>query len=136
MIQFYALSVFLTILAGYALVSRDAPQRGTATDGIRSFLSDRIVRLILGIMSTSVGFFKLLAVMRGDIPVVGDLLPAAAGMASGFTLLLEFYRDSSEVKSELVAKLEGALLDKSRLIGIAAMATGFIHFLFAQVIFL
>ncbi len=136
MIQFYALSVFLTILAGYALVSRDAPSRGTATDGIRSFLSDRIVRLILGIMSTSVGFFKLLAVMRGDIPVVGDLLPAAAGMASGFTLLLEFYRDSSEVKSELVARLEGLLLDRSRIIGVAAMVTGFVHFLFAQVIFL
>ncbi|MBP7095559.1 MAG: hypothetical protein KBC36_05635 [Spirochaetia bacterium] len=136
MIQFYALSVFLTILAGYALVSRDAPSRGTATDGIRSFLSDRIVRLILGIMSASVGFFKLLAVMRGDIPVVGDLLPAAAGMTSGFTLLLEFYRDSSEVKSEMVARLEGLLLDRSRIIGVAAMVTGFVHFLFAQVIFL
>ncbi|HOX17453.1 MAG TPA: hypothetical protein PKW82_03280 [Spirochaetales bacterium] len=136
MIQFYALSVFLTILAGYALVSRDAPSRGTATDGIRSFLSDRIVRLILGIMSASVGFFKLVAVMRGDIPVVGDLLPAAAGMVSGFTLLLEFYRDSSEVKGELVARLEELLLARSRIIGVAAIVTGFVHFLFAQVIFL
>ena len=136
MIQFYALSVFLTILAGYALVSRDASSRGTATDGIRSFLSDRIVRLILGIMSASVGFFKLVAVMRGDIPVVGDLLPAAAGMVSGFTLLLEFYRDSSEVKGELVARLEELLLARSRIIGVAAIVTGFVHFLFAQVIFL
>ena len=136
MIQFYALSVFLNLLAGFALLSRDAPPRGTASDGIRLFLSDRVVRLVLGVLALGVGFFKLLAVMRGDIPVIGDLVPAAAGMAAGFSLLLEFYRDNSEVSSELVKKLESLLLERRRIVGISAVAAGILHFLFAQVLFL
>jgi len=136
MIQFYALSVFLSILAGYALISRDTPDRGTPVDGVRAFLADPVVRLILGIMDTFVGFFKLLAVMRGDIPVIGDLLPAVAGMGSGFTLLLETYQARAPEQTELVKRLEGIFLHNKRVIGFAAVAAGFIHFLFAQVLFL
>jgi hypothetical protein len=136
MIQFYLLSVLLNIVAGYALYSYESEPRGSLFDGIRVFLKDQTVRLIMGILTFTVGFFKLLTVMRGDVPVVGDLLPSVAGMAVGVTLLLEFYRSTANVSTDAIDKLDRIFIANRRLVGIVAMASGLVHFLFANVLFL
>lgn len=136
MIQFYLLSVLLNILAGYALIVHGKEARATPFDGLRGFLQDPTVRLILGVLGFVVGFFKLLTVMRGDVPVVGDFLPALAGMASGFALLFEFYRSTATINAEGMERLDAIFLHKRRLLGIAAIAIGFAHFLFPNVLFL
>ncbi|GAB1432726.1 hypothetical protein MASR2M29_13510 [Spirochaetota bacterium] len=136
MVQFYLLSVILNIISGYALVSFNSPATGSKFDGIREFLKDSTIRLVLGILSTTIGFFKLLTVMRGDIPVVGDLLPSVAGLASGFTLLLEFYKLNSSVRTEALERMDKILVSNSRIVGIAAMVLGFAHFLFPNVLFM
>ncbi|HAE21139.1 MAG TPA: hypothetical protein DCG47_02290 [Spirochaetaceae bacterium] len=136
MIQFYLLSVLLNIVAGYALYSYESEPRGSLFDGIRLFMKDQTVRLIMGILTFTVGFFKLLTVMRGDVPVVGDLLPSVAGMAVGVTLLLEFYRATANVSTEAIDKLDKIFIANRRLVGIVAMASGLVHFLFANVLFL
>lgn len=136
MIQFYFLSVLLNVVGGYALLAQDSPDKGTKFDGVKAFLKDPTVRLILGVLSLIVGFFKLLTVMRGDIPIVGDFLPAVAGLASGFSLLLEFYRGNSKVTTDTLEKMEKIFISNRRIVGTATMVIGFIHFLFASVLFL
>jgi hypothetical protein len=79
---------------------------------------------------------KILSSIRGDIPVLGDLLPALAGGAAGFTLLLEFYRSHTTVMNETLDKLEATFLKNGFLVGIFSMITGIIHFLIPTVLFL
>ncbi|MBU0928001.1 MAG: hypothetical protein KKA67_09650 [Spirochaetes bacterium] len=136
MVQFYLLSVILNIVAGYALVSFQTEPKGTKFDGIREYLKDGTLRLVLGILCTAVGFFKLLTVMRGDIPVVGDLVPSLAGMASGFSLLLEFYKTNSNVTTTALEKIDSILVGNRRIVGIVSIVSGVVHFLFANILFL
>jgi hypothetical protein len=136
MVQFYLLSVIMNIVAGYALLSFEAGPKGTKFDGIRDYLKDSTVRLVIGILCSTVGFFKLLTVMRGDIPVIGDFFPSLAGMAAGFTMLLEFYRSNSNVTTTTIEKLDAIFISNRRIVGIVAIASGLVHFLFANVLFL
>ena len=136
MVQFYLLSVIMNIVAGYALLSFETEPKGSKFDGIREYLKESTIRLVLGILCATVGFFKLLTVMRGDIPVVGDLLPSLAGMAAGLTLLLEFYRSNSQVTTNGLEKLNSIFVANRRIVGIVAVVSGFVHFLFANVLFL
>jgi len=69
------------------------PARSAAIQGLKTFLRDPSVCLVTGILASVIGALKLLTAMRGDIPVVGDFLPAMAGLAVGSTLLLERFRD-------------------------------------------
>lgn len=136
MIQFYALSVFLNVLAGYALVSAEASAGGTRLDALRELLEDPTLRLVVGVLTATTGVFKLLSVLPGDIPVVGDLVPCFAGLAAGFTLLLEFYKRNSNVSSPVIERLEALFLGRRKLVGKAAIFAGSMHFLFAKVLFL
>lgn len=108
MIQFYFLSVLFNLVGGYALVEDSARNRHASLEGLRTFLRDPTVRLVIGILSAVVGAFKLLTVVRGDIPVVGDFLPAVAGIAVGATLLLDIYRSPSADAEGAAIKSEGA----------------------------
>lgn len=136
MIQFYFLSVLLNVLGGYALLVQGGEDKGTKFDGVRNFLKDMTVRLVLGILAVTVGFFKLLTVMRGDIPIVGDFLPALAGLAAGFSLLLEFYRSNSNVTTDTLERMDRIFTANRRIVGVSSMIVGFVHFLFASVLFL
>ncbi|TFG83038.1 MAG: hypothetical protein E4H20_06435 [Spirochaetales bacterium] len=136
MIQFYLLSVVMNLVAGYALFSSDTESKGGILDGVREFTRDQTIRLIMGILTFIVGFFKLLTVMRGDIPVVGDLLPSLAGMAAGISLLLEFYRSNANVTTDTLDKLDRVFVANRRIVGIVAMSSALVHFLFANVLFL
>ena len=136
MVQFYLLSVILNIVSGYSLHSFATENRGGKFDGVRDFLKDPTIRLVVGILTFMVGFFKLLTVMRGDIPVIGDLIPSAAGMAAGFTMLLEYYRANSSVSTEALERLDRIFVANRRIVGIVAFSSGVVHFLFANVLFL
>ena len=136
MVQFYLLSVILNIGSGYALVSIATEPKGGSFDGVRQFLKDPPIRLAVGLLAFFVGFFKMINVMRGDIPVVGDLFPSVAGMASGFTMLLEYYRANAKFIGPVLEKLDGIFVANRRIVGIGAFASGVVHFLFANVIFL
>lgn len=146
MIQFYFLSVLFNLVGGLALTIDSAPRRGPGLEGLRAFLRDPSVSLVLGILTTVTGAFKLLTVMRGDIPVVGDFLPAVTGIGLGLTLLLERYRgssraepgqsDPSQAALARATRLEGFLLDHRTSVGISGIIAGLVHFLFPMVLFL
>jgi hypothetical protein len=161
LIQFYALSVVLNICGGYALAADTSVVHGSAFDGVRAYFRDSTVRLVLGILTLITGCFKLLAVIRGDIPIVGDFLPAAGGIAVGLALLLERHRGRAEDGvpgtggeghgpdhagtgkaaagkrfSMTIETAQDLFLSNKKVLGIAGMIAGLIHFLFPMVLFL
>ena len=145
MAQFYFLSVLLNILAGLILIfGRNLTEVASSTedeDGesailIGSFSLDNSgFRLVVGILCVFVALMKILSVFKGDVPVVGDLLPVLAGLVSGASILLEYYVASSEdepLSQTPIAKL----IDWRKYIGIGCVAVAILHFVFPQIIFL
>ena len=142
MVQFYFLSIVLNALAGYILISGDE-------SGVLEFkggfsLKDETFRLIVGILSVITGLLKLLSVIEGDVPVLGDLVPALAGFLSGFILIFEYYRNRSsleksvdaESESEYSERIDRILVRNKKIIGVAALAAAVLHFLFPKVLLL
>lgn len=134
MIQFYFLSILCNALAGYALIT-DLEAKSSLLDGIRTYVLDETFRLVLGVMTFVVGFFKILSVIRGDIPVVGDLFPAITGLLAGFSLLFDFYKSRSSIVDEKTVKIESFLVSNRKWVGYAALIAAGTHFLFPTVLF-
>lgn len=135
MIQIYFLSIFLNVLAGYTLVFENEKDALEIRPGL-SF-KDETVRLILGILSMVTGVLKLLSPVEGDLPILGDLIPAAAGFAAGFILVFEYYRNRATItESEGKVPLSALLIRNKKIIGYIAMAAAVLHFLFPKVLLL
>ncbi|MDR2516553.1 MAG: hypothetical protein LBC88_04130 [Spirochaetaceae bacterium] len=137
MMQFYFLSIVLNAASGGALLLTDG-ENTPEEEGrfLPAFLWRETPRLVLGALTVLTALFKLLSPLRGDIPILGDLVPAAAGLAAGFLLVFEYYRRRTTVTDEKVEKFS-ALADKYRkFAGFAALASSALHFLFPGVLFL
>jgi len=134
MVQFYALSVVINVLCGLLLTLEENEKRTGVMSRLKKALDDRGVKFVLGSGALVVGVFKILTPMAGDVPVIGDLLPALAGVAVGGVFLTEFYRSSSDVSTETVQKLDNTLLVNKRYIGILAVGSAVVHFLMPGVL--
>ena len=139
MLQFYLLSVLMNALAGYILFFG-------GSDGVLEWrcgfsVKSDTFRFVVGILSAFTGLFKLLSSIQGDLPVIGDIVPAAAGFLCGFILIFEYYRNLSadadiEQEPEYGKKSAGFLVANKKLIGAAAMIAAILHFLFPTVLLL
>ena len=135
MMQIYFLSIVFNALTGYMLVFEDE-KKNPDTPGFS--LRDEKYRLILGILTVAAGVLKLLSAVNGDVRILGDLFPAAAGMVSGFILVLEYLKNNSTVVHDEPGKtnINLVLFRNRKIIGIAAIAAAILHFLFPTVLFL
>ena len=138
MLQFYFLSVLLNALAGYLLFFGDdaIPEFGNGFS-----LKDESFKFIVGILSALTGLLKLLSPIEGDVPVVGDLIPAIVGLLCGFVLIFEYYRSRSTIgnsseDSVQTEKIRIILLGNRKIIGFAALITAALHFIFPKVLLL
>jgi hypothetical protein len=139
MIQFYLLSVILNVLCGYALSARRDASPSDIVRGARLIIADKGLRMALAALSIAVGVLKLFFALRGDIPVIGDFLPATAGIVVGSALFLDV-SDEERLpfmkQGSLAARAEKFLVSYKISIGYAGMLAGLIHFLFPMVLFL
>ena len=141
MIQFYLLSVLLNALAGYLLLFG-------GSGGVLEFkagfsLKDETLRLVVGIASAVTGLFKLLSPVAGNVTLVGDIVPAAAGLLCGFALIFESYHnrnstdgDDTDDSAQAPRKIDRALVANKRIIGAAAIIASVLHFVFPMVLLL
>lgn len=154
MLQFYFLSILLNLTVGFIFVfsgHQEAPAEGDASapgdedggenpGGMRSaaisFLGDKTLRLVVGILSLLTGLMKLLSPIQYDIAVVGDLVPALAGLASGAVLLLDWYQERSDVGISLPEALQGVYTGGRKYLGIFCIIAAALHFIFPLVLFL
>ncbi len=137
MYQIYLLSIVTILLSGITL----AYDRLRQSLGIGSLFNEEMFcrptfRLILGVVTLLVGFFQFLTVAPGDIPVVGDLVPAVMGLVLGGILALDYYRAKSTVETPLVETLDRLLVKNGSNFGIIGIVVAFLHFLFHRVLFL
>jgi hypothetical protein len=138
MLQFYFLSVLVNALAGYALFFGDPLEY----DGVQNFrcgfsVKNETFRFVLGILSAFTGLFKLLSSIAGDLPVIGDIVPAAIGFICGFILIFEYYSNRPGAEDyEQAKKTGGFFIANKKLFGAAAMIAAILHFLFPTVLLL
>ncbi|GHV78560.1 hypothetical protein AGMMS49944_03510 [Spirochaetia bacterium] len=137
MIQFYFLSIVLNALSGYVLTREPKDEEPDLdTVGFHWSLQNETTRLILGVLTIVVGLLKILSSVQGDLPVIGDLIPALAGFLAGFALVFSYYRSRSTLESEHTDKIEHLLMHNKKWVGFFALAAAGLHFLFPSVLFL
>ncbi|MDR1212031.1 MAG: hypothetical protein LBK40_07365 [Spirochaetaceae bacterium] len=135
MLQFYFLSVAANALSGFILFTGHDEEEDTSP-GFRFSPENRTFRLVLGIVSALTGVLKILSVIPGDIPVIGDLIPALAGFFAGFALIFKYYRQGTSLSSDRSEKIAALIAVNQRWVGVAAMASSALHFLFPTVLLL
>jgi hypothetical protein len=124
-------------LVGGLVLSFDyLEQKFSGLTRLREALTNGSFQLILGILTFIFGILKLLSVTQGDIPVVGDLLPALFGLLVGFTLFLNYYKMKSTVESETVEKIDNIVIKNRSIIGLLAIIVAILHFIMPSVLFL
>jgi hypothetical protein len=104
--------------------------------GNNTFFDDKTFRLVLGVLTSFVGLMKLLSVVHNDIPVVGDLIPALAGLFGGVSLLVEYYCQNASGELKLPDLVQRLFVDDRKYIGYLCMAAAVLHFLFPDVLLL
>ena len=116
--------------------SEDAPKSAKSIFANPLFFDDSTFRLVIAILSALVGLMKLLSTVQGDMPLIGDLIPAVAGIAGAFALLIEYYSQKSDVSFNLPAFLTSIFVGGRKYLGIFCILAGFLHFIFPRVLFL
>ena len=135
MLQFYFLSIVLNALAGYFLLTGEGDRILELKGGFS--LRDETLKLVLGILSVLTGLLKILSPIEGDLPVLGDLIPAAAGFITGFILIFEYYKNRSSVdNSEHTENIDRVLIGNKKIIGVVSIVAAVLHFLFPKVLLL
>jgi hypothetical protein len=136
MIQLYFLSILCNGLSGFILF---AGKEEESVEGNALFsINNPMFHLVLGILSAVTGVLKLLSPTMDGIPILGDLIPAAAGVTAGLLLIFGMYRQSTaspESKGEL-DRIGFNLLRFRKTFGLGLMIVALIHFLFPQALFL
>ena len=101
-----------------------------------TFFDDMTFRLVVAILSGLVGILKLLSTIQNDVPVIGDLIPALAGLAACFALLVEYYIQKSTTEVKLPSVLNTVFISGRKYLGIFCIIAGVLHFIFPRVLFL
>ena len=137
MVQFYLLAVVLNILGGLLLSAQMIEDKVPAVRSLQESLSfNSVARVSVILITLLVALFKILSVTSGDVPVVGDLLPALSLVAVAVVFFLEYYEDRASVRTPFLERMESLFVQNKSVIGIIAIIVGVAHFLFPRVLFL
>ena len=133
MVQFYALSVFVNLIAGLVVSTDSEDIKNTTLLKVRDFVKDQTVGFTWGLLALVIGVFKLLSPLQGDVPVVGDIVPAVSGIALGVVMLFDFFKAGTQISSEIVDKIGGHIAKHRRAIGLFGMVSAVLHFFMPSV---
>jgi len=137
MVQIYFLSILSNILGGFVLSAGHYSEKYPGFSSIQEFFGEKPgIRVTLGVIAFLTGFLKLLSVTKGDVPVVGDLLPSLSGLVIGITLLFDRYKEKSTVPSKMSERGDKLLLRNKTIFGTAGMVIGALHFLLPGIVLL
>ena len=122
--QLYFLSVFCNLFAGLFLV--------LPRDKEDSFFAETngVYRLVIAILTFLTGLLKFFFVVQPDIIILGDFIPAVAGLIAGACLLIEYYNAHSSASLKMNEFFERLFIQWKKYIGYFSLAVCLIHFLF------
>ena len=147
MLQFYFLSILTNAVTGCILFFTDENDNSRA-GAFYQVLKNEKFSLVMGVVTFVTGFFKLLTVVPGDVPVVGDLIPAVCGLLDlvgaleflgllgGFALLYYYYSSKSEKGLTSPKFLQKIILEGKKYLGLVCMIAAGLHFIFPSVLFI
>jgi len=138
MVQLYFLSVLFNGFSAYTLIARDGWESDTIQPGANFSPRNDTFRLVLGILTAVTGLLKLLSPYSTSIPFFGDLIPAVGGLAAGFLLVFEFFKDhvhSIDTESKF-GRFGEAFMKWKKSVGFILLVSVVLHFLFPQALFL
>jgi hypothetical protein len=138
--QLWFLSVLLNVFAGLVLIFSPRTDDGEMMDvsiesAAPAFFQHTTFRLVLGILCALIGIIKLFITLPG-IPIIGDLLPALAGIVGGGSLLVDYYKNSSSLAVEFPAMVRKICIDDRKYAGIVCIIVAVLHFVFPKFYFL
>ena len=137
MLPVYLLSVVLNGLVGIILAFC---KEETETGAMSFSLNNETTRLVIGVLSFVTGILKILSPVQvhGNIPVLGDLFPALAGLAGGFVLVFEYYRSKASDASILdyMERISSLITRQRKIAGFVCIAVAVLHFIFYPIILL
>jgi hypothetical protein len=140
--HFYLLNVVLNLLGGAVIFRDSLAERFPALSSLRELLGSRQVRGTIGVGSAIVGLIKLIWPSLGNATLfAGDLLPAVAGIGVGATILTELFAEKTamqteETQTETIPARRNILTSLKKPIGIVALASAILHFLFPAAVIL
>lgn len=137
MYQVYFLSIATLILSSVALGYDRLDERLK----VSSVFSDVAFKSLgfqfgLGVATLVVGVFQFLTVAPGDVPVVGDLIPALAGIILGGTLILIYYKEKSTLESSGMSTLDRIFVQNAPNLAYLGLLVALVHFFLHRVLFL
>jgi hypothetical protein len=136
MIQFYFLSILFNAFSGFILFTENSEGESSLEERLKIPVNNGTFRLVVGILALITGLLKLLSSVHGDIPVVGDLVPAIAGLLSGFILVFAYYDERAVDDTGKFKAFGGAILRHKKWVGLVAIIAAALHFLFPQALLL
>ena len=137
MAQLYFLSVITLLLGGVLAASDFLTERMTGFAVLSDLTERRKLMITIGVMTALVGIVKLFLRAPNDgVPVAGDLLPALAGIAVGFVLLVGQTRRPESVGDEIPPSQRHGIIQYRNPIGLAGVLVGLLHFLFPAAVIL
>ncbi len=136
MVQFYFLSIFVNLIGGLLLAGEVLNKQFSKLDILQELFKAPKYLLSFSIFSAVTGIFKIISVYNGDVPVVGDLIPALVSMVIAVYLFLSWQKNKSVEINTALEKTD-TLIEKYRnIIGIAAIVVSVLHFFFPDVLFI
>jgi len=153
MVQIYFLGVAFNLLCGFALLVPDRPHPRHLLRHMAFVFSDVRFRIALGVLGLLTGALLVLSPIEGDVPFVGDIVPALTAALSGLVLLLELHpvgmersgpspdssgqsgKDSPNRDAGSERRLRAILVGSGKIIGLFAILAGVVHFLFPLELF-
>jgi hypothetical protein len=127
----YLLFIDFGIIGGIILCADFLKEKTPGFSKFIDIINTKEVKFVIGIVSFLVGFFKLIFPIGWII--VGDLMPAAISIVVGITLLLDFYKETASISSELLQRADEILLKNRNLIGTLSIVIALLHAFFADV---
>lgn len=133
MLQVYFLLVLTNVILGLILFVTAAGDR--LPESLLSALENRSLQKSFGLISVVVGFLGLIAVLPGDLPILGNLLPAATSMVIGMAV---FLGPPSEELSlpPWAASVQEFIYRNATVFGSVCLVFALLHFIFPQALFL
>lgn len=136
--QVYFFSVVVIIFSGVLLSNASFGKRFKYDVVFNTdFLEHKTVGVVFGILAALAGVIFILSPTVGDIPVVGDIIPALLGIVGGVSLVLKSLgKDSYAGENKFVAWLYDFLGTNLSILGLLMIIMGVIHILFPQTVLL
>jgi hypothetical protein len=135
--QLYLLSILANIVAGLTLAGDYLGTKFAFLASFKNLRENRPASITIAVIAAVIGALKLIILSpRESIPVVGDFLPALAGIILGLILLIEAFRQNVEARGEKAEKISALVLSYRVPAGITGVVIALVHFLFPGAVIL